>query len=140
MPNCSIHFVHKSCQHLPCGIAAAALVLWFAMAGGNAAAESCGHYVKRMGPGFVPGKTDVATHQPATEVPCGCTGAHCGRAPQPIAPQSPGNPLRLHKVQDVVACAAGSELDPLNRGWYVADSSLRVSRGYMSRLDRPPRG
>ena len=45
--------------------------------GGVAYGQSCGHYVKRLGPDFVPGKAAAEkiaaqSHDNATNPPCGC--------------------------------------------------------------------
>ncbi len=103
---------------------------------------SCGHYVKRLGPGFVPGKAAAkAVAQlpaPHAAIPCGCRGPECGRAPLDHAPLSPTPPLRFTAQQELTAIAIGTlELTP-DRGWLVLEFSGRPARGYPLGTTRPP--
>src|SRR5262245_45411529 len=73
----------------------------------SAAADSCGHYVKRLGPGFTPGKAAAekvaaeSSHS-ATKSPCPCQGPECRRAPQDETPLPPSAPVRTASPQELI--------------------------------------
>jgi hypothetical protein len=126
----------------------AALVL--ALLGGSSVrAESCGHYVKRLGPGFVPGKSaaeKVAADQLhamqhetlPTDPPCGCRGPECHRAPNHPTPLTPNSPLRIPAPQEITSLAAGSDTFVLGANWLLSQTSCRLQSGFPQRLNRPP--
>jgi hypothetical protein len=123
--------------------AIAALVLaGFAAVEQAAEASSCGHYVKRMGPGFVPGQTaatQAAVDQvPANNTPCPCHGPECRRLPQLPTPYSPGAPVRLSAPQELIAIADRSLILSRPASWLAAELAARPSSGFPARLDRPP--
>jgi hypothetical protein len=103
---------------------------------------SCGHYVKRMGPGFVPGK--AAAQRVARELaapnqtPCGCQGPECRRAPQDSVPLSPKAPSRQFTSQDLVIAAANDTPAEPRAGTLYGASVIDLSSGYPKRLNRPP--
>lgn len=120
----------------------AAALAWF---GPAAEASSCGHYVKRLGPGFVPGKAaaeqvaaEKAAHKAPMGSPCGCKGPECQRAPVDTMPLVPGTPLRIPASQDITSLAIGDFAICLSGHWLVADLSCRPLCGYPTRLNRPP--
>jgi hypothetical protein len=126
---------------IACGLVVAAL---FALFGSESAvAESCGHYVKRLGPGFVPGKAaaekvaaETAAHQ--ASVPCGCKGPECRRAPADPTPLVPGAPLRIPAPREMTLLAGGDFAIRLSGDWLTVDPSARPLSGYPLRLNRPP--
>lgn len=112
-----------------------------ALLASSTASASCGHYVKRLGPGFVPGQDAaqrVATETSSNSVPCGCHGAECRRAPQDSVPLSPQAPVRQFTQQDLVAIAADDAGDGPRVAALYAGSAAYVSSGYPTRLNRPP--
>jgi len=106
----------------------------------SAEAESCGHYVKRLGPGFVPGKTVTTEAAPAApaQTPCPCHGPECRRLPQLPTPYHPNAPVRISAPQELIGIADHSLVLSRPGSWLVGEFSGRPSRGYPSRLDRPP--
>jgi hypothetical protein len=127
------------------GVAALAIGCACLTDGGAAEASSCGHYVKRLGPGFVPGKaaaqrvaaTEVAHSKPA-QSPCGCRGPECHRAPLDPTPLAPSAPLRTLSQQDLTLLADESLTLALSSRWLVGDVSAEPASGYPLRMDRPP--
>ena len=112
------------------------------------AAESCGHYVKRLGPGFVPGadaakkvneqSQQMAEHSVPTQAPCPCHGPQCRRAPAEQAPLSPQAPTRILTSQELVALAdEATDFSPA-RSRFAGNFSCRPSRGYPLGTNRPP--
>jgi hypothetical protein len=113
-----------------------------------AAAESCGHYVKRLGPGFVPGDAAakqvadqsqaMAAHTAPSQTPCPCQGPECRRAPQDQVPLSPKEPARVLTPQELVGLG-NVECDfSLTRGRFDSEISCRPSRAYPLGMNRPP--
>jgi len=114
-----------------------------ALFAGGASADTCGHYVKRLGPGFVPGKAaaeQVAaeTHDMPTSTPCPCRGPQCGRSPHDHTPFSPSTPVRLQVPPDLITFAVRSFELRLGSSGLVDDSTCRPSRGYPLGTIRPP--
>ena len=105
-------------------------------------AASCGHYVKRLGPGFVPGKTVVANPMPisavSAEAPCPCHGPECRHSPQLPMPLSPSTPVRITATQDLVDIADHSRVHSRSCGSLFSDFSGRPLCGYPSGVYRPP--
>ena len=107
----------------------------------SADASSCGHYVKRLGPGFVPGKSigaDAALAAIPIEKSCPCQSPECRSLPQLPVPLNPDAPVRLSAPQELVAITDRSLAVWRTCSWLVGDFSVRPSRGYPTRLDRPP--
>jgi hypothetical protein len=117
-----------------------------ALGGSVAKADSCGHYVKRLGPGFVPGKAALAVvnnlhdkQSPSpTDVPCGCRGPECHRAPLAPAPANPPVPVRSHSQQDLVALVDAGGFAGLSNAHLVSQISAQPRSGFPLLLDRPP--
>jgi hypothetical protein len=134
------------CAHLPLvlrlGIAVLSVCCTLVFVD-QATAESCGHYVKRLGPGFVPGKAaaeQVAaqSHDVPPASPCGCKGPECQRAPLEHLPLAPATPGRITTPQDLTAVAVASLQLALDSGWLRGEISGRPSRGYPLETSRPP--
>jgi len=112
---------------------------------GSAQADSCGHYVKRLGPGFVPGKAaaekvaaaEAAHHSPA-QSPCGCRGPECRRAPLEPTPSTPNSPLRISSHQDLTSLTDRSPTLALSSHWLLGEFSALPTSGHPLRMDRPP--
>jgi len=125
-------------------LAVFALAIGLAMSlAGGAAADTCGHYVKRLGPGFVPGKAaaeQVAaeSHSMPDSTPCPCRGPECGRSPHDQTPFSPSTPVRLHAPPELITIAVRSFELRLGSSGLVGDSFGRPSRGYPLGKIRPP--
>lgn len=118
-----------------------ALAGGIALLASSSASASCGHYVKRLGPGFDPGQT--ATKRLASEsqfapAPCGCRGSECRRAPRDLVPVNPQAPVRQYTQQDLVPIAAADALDGPGVSALFAASAIDLSSGYPARLNRPP--
>jgi hypothetical protein len=116
----------------------------FAWFGSAAEAASCGHYVKRLGPGFVPGKAaaeqvaaEEAAHQ-SSPAPCGCQGPECHRAPADTTPLVPGSPLRIPAPKDITSLATSDFVICLSGNWRADELSCRPLSGHPARLNRPP--
>jgi hypothetical protein len=129
-------------------VAALALGAAFSLAG-RSTGETCGHYVKRLGPGFVPGAAaaekvaaesqSMLTHQSApSQTPCPCHGPECRRGPQDQAPLAPEAPIRVLTSQDLIPLADHDVLLSLSRSRHAGDFSARESRGYPLGTNRPP--
>ncbi|MEX2174587.1 MAG: hypothetical protein WD872_09505 [Pirellulaceae bacterium] len=111
------------------------------------AAASCGHYVKRLGPGFVPERKPTTDQQSASQKsvadqtpsePHGCHGAECHGAPYAPLPSNPQVPPRSQQRQELVGIGdeAAWQLDSHAR--FADESSPRASAGYPQRQNRPP--
>src|SRR4030095_8821234 len=110
----------------------------------SAAADNCGHYVKRLGPGFVPSKAAAEkvaaeSNHPTTNSPCPCQGPECRRAPQDETPLPPSAPVRTASPQDLMSLADREIEITLGSSWLTGDCSGRPSRGYPLRVMPPPR-
>jgi hypothetical protein len=124
-------------------VAGGALVLccWALLEAGEVRADSCGHYVKRLGPGFVPGNaadTKAAAEKIPAEAPCGCRGPQCRQLPPQHSPLQPTAPVRFTTHQDVTSTAAATLQLSLDGSWLAGEFSGRPSRGYPQPLGRPP--
>jgi hypothetical protein len=125
-------------------VAAALAVCCLGLVGGDAAqAASCGHYVKRLGPGFVPGKAAAEkvaaqSHDMPSQSPCGCRGAECRRAPLRPTPLAPAAPERFLSPQDLTTIAHADVHLTMDSAWLLGDLSGRPSRGYPLETNRPP--
>jgi hypothetical protein len=118
-----------------------ALASGIAVLTSSTASASCGHYVKRLGPGFVPVQAAVkrlARETHSVTVPCGCQGSECRRAPQDSVPLNPQAPVRQFTQQDLVAIAVHDALAGPHVAALYGSSAAHVSSGYPSRLNRPP--
>jgi hypothetical protein len=109
----------------------------------SAAADTCGHYVKRLGPGFMPGKASaekVATqsNHATTKFPCPCQGPECRRAPQDETPLPPSAPVRTASPQELISLAVRDFEITFGSSWLTGDFSGRPSRGYPLGMIRPP--
>lgn len=127
------------------GIAALAIGCAGLLGGGTAEAASCGHYVKRLGPGFVPGKAAAAkvaaaeaVHPAPSQSPCGCRGPECHSSPSHHVPLSPTAPLRLIVQQELVSIADCRFQVEMASHWLAGDLFGRPSRGYPLGTSRPP--
>jgi hypothetical protein len=124
--------------------ATAIAVLGFAVLGlvaeRSVDAASCGHYVKRLGPGFIPGKavTSYPLNAGSAETPWPCRGPECHRSPQLPTPLAPNAPVRISAPQDLLAIADRTLVLSRPHAWLSGEFSARPLRGYPSRLDRPP--
>ena len=116
---------------------------------GTSSGETCGHYVKRLGPGFVPGasaaekvaadaKSMLAQHSTPAETPCPCQGPECRRAPQDQAPLVPEAPIRILTPQDLLPLANADAEFTLHGARHFGEISSRPSRGYPLGTNRPP--
>jgi hypothetical protein len=110
----------------------------------GAAADTCGHYVKRLGPGFTPGKAaaekvaDESNHT-TSKSPCPCQGPECRRAPQDQTPLPPSAPVRTASPQDLMSLADRRDIEmTFGSSWLTGDFSGRPSRGYPLGMMRPP--
>ena len=124
----------------------------FAVLSGTASAESCGHYVKRLGPGFVPGKSaaekiaaehsqmaSLAGEQTAPAAsPCGCRGPECRQNRHPASPLSPTGPVRMVRAPELTLIALRDFALELESRTLAFDSLSRPSRGYPQGMIRPP--
>ena len=130
-------------------LAVGALALGVAVSlAGTSSAETCGHYVKRLGPDFVPGAAAaekvaadtqaMAEHSTRSETPCPCHGPECRRGPQDHAPLAPEAPVRILTSQDLIPLADCDPEFSLGRARYAAQISAEASRGYPQGLNRPP--
>jgi hypothetical protein len=136
------HLRWAFCAALAFGIAA--------LLGGNSAqAESCGHYVKRLGPDFVPGKAaaekvaaenaaEEAAHEMPAHSPCGCRGPECHPAPLEPTPLTPNLPTRIPAPQEITSLAERDFVIGQPSHWLLGQHSCRPLSGYPLRLDRPP--
>jgi hypothetical protein len=127
-------------------IAAALAGSWFA----ESASASCGHYVRRLGPGFVPAKpvaitgtsrTDMNDDFSFSRIPSRCRGPECrDRAPQAPEPLAPANPSRVHRTQDepIGSAAAAIRFLPAS-GEFLALFAEQPRSGFPPSLDRPPK-
>jgi hypothetical protein len=127
---------------------AAGMVAWLGV--NSAEAASCGHYVKRLGPSFVPGKgaaEKIAAEQAAhklpgdkspAESPCGCKGPECHGAPLAPTPFAPNSPLRIPAPQEVTSLAHRDFTIGLGSDWLLAELSCQPLAGFPQRLARPP--
>jgi|GEM_PF-3668395 len=120
--------------------ALAGLMLSFA---NSAAADSCGHYVKRLGPGFMPGqaaaeKVAAESNHTTAKSPCPCHGPECRRAPQDETPLPPSAPVRTTSPQELMSLADRDIEMTFGSSWLTGDFSGRPSRGYPLGMMRPP--
>jgi hypothetical protein len=113
--------------------------------GGAAEAASCSHYVKRLGPGFVPGKAAAekvaaaeAAHRAPSQSPCGCRGPECHSSPSNHVPASPAAPHRLIVQQELVSIAGCPFQVEMASHRLASDLFGRPSRGYPLGTSRPP--
>jgi len=125
------------------GIGVLAACCLLVAGGGVAHGQSCGHYVKRLGPGFVPGKAAAEkvaaqSHDEATKPPCGCRGPECHRAPLEHLPVAPATPERITAPQDATMIAAANVRLEMEGNWLFGDAAGRPSRGYPLETNRPP--
>jgi hypothetical protein len=108
----------------------------------GSAEGSCGDYVKRLGPGFVPGKAAAeqvaADSHAAMPAPCPCQGPECRRSPRDQAPLPPSTPTRITSSQELTTIADRSFALTLGSCWFVGEFSGRPSRGYPLGTIRPP--
>src|SRR5262245_36635998 len=94
----------------------------------TATADSCGYYVKRLGPGFVPGK-DAASklaeqpHDNRSEIPCPCHGPECRRGPQDHTPLPPSAPTRVVAPQDLMSLADSDLESIFGSSWLSSNFS-----------------
>lgn len=131
-----------------CALAVAAIGL----TGRTASAESCGHYVKRLGPSFVPGKAAAekiaaehvqmaghASEQTApAQSPCGCRGPECRQNRHPASPLAPTGPVRMVRAPELTLIALRDFDLELESRALAFDSLSRPSRGYAQGMMRPP--
>ncbi|MCI0357508.1 MAG: hypothetical protein L0211_03360 [Planctomycetaceae bacterium] len=108
-----------------------------------ASADSCGHYVKRLGPGFVPGKAAAEkvaanSHNMRTSAPCPCEGPQCRRAPQDQTPLPPSAPVSSILPQELMSLADRNVDFNFGSSWLAGEFSGRPSRGYPLGTNRPP--
>jgi hypothetical protein len=104
----------------------------------------CSHYVKKLGPGFVPGKVRVAglVNQPTelAAVPRPCSGPECQGIPPAHSPASPLLPVPK-STQEWALLALHSDSTNSAAGSWDRDSlTVRPLAGYRQLPDRPPNG
>ena len=111
---------------------------------GARAEASCGHYVKRLGAGFVAGRLENASspakpHSGALPARR-CTGPQCQGLP--IAPLSPPVPSVPRAPTEQLAIASpANTVCPSVTIWYPrAVERLLLSAGFPLLPDRPPNG
>jgi hypothetical protein len=143
MPPFSLLLAVRSAPRNLRWLAAIALAMGLAASLISSSAEaSCGDYVKRLGPGFVPGK--AAAEQVAAEshtsmpASCPCHGPECRRSPRDQAPLPPSTPTRTTSSQELTTIAHRSLTLTLGSCWFVGEFSGRTSRGYPLGTNRPP--
>jgi hypothetical protein len=113
---------------------------------GESAEASCGHYVKRLGPGFMPAKTvdtrpdasQAALPTEPTERPGGCHGPECRGTPLLPVPSPAPAPQRTLSQQDLAASANADFQLTCPAGELFDAQPDRMSSGHPQRLDRPP--
>jgi hypothetical protein len=110
----------------------------------NESQAGCSHYVKKLGPGFVPGKVLVASpdKQPAelTALPRPCSGPECQGIPPARSPATPLLPVPK-VAQEWALLIIDADLANSNRTSWDRDSlSVRPLAGYHQLPDRPPNG
>lgn len=107
----------------------------------------CGHYVRRLGPGFIPGKVrpaEIASHlsseTQAPQLPVHCSGPQCQQQRTPQLPLVPPLPPSQSTPEGAVIGSGFELLAAVPATWARENLYVRPLAGYRELPDRPPNG
>jgi hypothetical protein len=125
-----------------------ALAVAFACLGYVSEAQAgCGHYVRRLGPDFVPGKfraaegaSQVSTAMQTPSLPVHCSGPQCQQQRTPQPPLVPPLPPSQSTPEGAVISSGSELLAAAPAIWKREDFYVRPLAGYRELPHRPPNG
>lgn len=132
-------------------MAVVALALLLGCLAANQKAEAgCGHYVRKLGAGFVPGKTPARlanadidnVHLPEEVLasPHRCTGPECQGLPLGSLPVTPALPAMQTTHEGAVMLPPIEPASQIPGSWQRETLHARPLAGFRQLPDRPPNG